>query len=239
MKSFITIIGVLFFVGILFSCESQEEEKEVIVKEEVIEKETPSEIFNRPKLNETQERYVKIAERLYDSDPYTFLKFCYFVEPTKVFLLKHIDYLDALKEFDLYEFDSRIYEESKMDKFFPALQTFLIELKVGEMKSTVKELEEWMAMHTAIFMPSVFGEDASFSEVLEVISLIDDTKEFVLRYVDPKMGQYWGSLASGQALGAYYSFWTYLAGLDKKQRLCFMQKYYTAVCEVVQDPLTD
>lgn len=185
-------------------------------------------------LSETKERFITIAEHLSISGQQAFMRHCYFVDGTQGFLL---DYLAYPKDdaFNWIGFDDKLFDEKdKTAIFFKQLKKYLISLDELTLEKVVKELAAWAAIEETIAMPGHFEEEAKFTSTLEVISLIDETKEFVLRYIDPEMGQYWGSLASGESTEAYYDFLAYLDQLSPTDKLCFFGKYYAAVCQIVE-----
>ena len=173
-----------------------------------------------------------IAPKLYgqiDSDfslDRTKTESLFFIQKTKSFISNYYSLKE--NELDWLTIDLEIYE-TDYEKLNKAFSVFLSKLDQKEQKAIKQKIDIWYKNSILINFPYDL-EETELLESLEIISELEQTKKYVDQFIVID-GQYWGSLASGQATEVYYEMMEHLFNMSDKEKLRFFKDYYELAYE--------
>lgn len=150
----------------------------------------------------------------------------FFIDNTKSFILNYFDLQeDGL---DWLTIGSEIIE-ADYKKLNEKFNTFLNELSHNDQIEIKKKIDTWYKIAILINFPYDLDE-TELMETLEIISELEQTKKYVDQFITED-GQYWGSLASGQATQVYYEMMEHIFLMSDKEKLKFFRDYYNLAYE--------
>ena len=150
----------------------------------------------------------------------------FFIQETKSFISNYYSLKE--NELDWLTIDLEIYE-TDYEKLSKAFSDFLSKLDKKEQKAIKQEIGIWYKISILINFPYDL-EETELLESLEIISELEQTKKYVDQFIVVD-GQYWGSLASGQATEVYYEMMEHLFNMSDKEKLRFFKDYYKLAYE--------